>query len=73
MDFKTAPCVTEALTKRAGGFVYGYAAVPESYNEALVNWFKTRHNWTIDPKTIFQIPGVVPALHVSRVKNLFSV
>jgi len=65
MDFKTAPCVTEALTKRAGGFVYGYAAVPESYNEALVNWFKTRHNWTIDPKTIFQIPGVVPALHVA--------
>jgi cysteine-S-conjugate beta-lyase len=65
MDFRTAPCITEALTKRARGFVYGYAAVPESYNEALVNWFRTRHNWTIDPKTVLQIPGVVPALHVA--------
>jgi len=65
MDFKTAPCVTEALIKRAGEFIYGYASVPESYNQALVNWFKIRHDWSIEPKTILQIPGVVPALHVA--------
>ena len=31
MDFRTAPCVVEALRRRVEHGVYGYATVPESY------------------------------------------
>jgi len=65
MDFRTAPCITTALNKRIQKPVYGYAGIPKSYYSALVDWFKIRHNWNIDPQTILQIPGVVPALHVA--------
>ena len=31
MDFKTAPSVTEALTKRAAHGIFGYAVIPDEW------------------------------------------
>lgn len=39
MDFRTAPCVVEALRRRVEHGVYGYATVPESYYGAVTSWF----------------------------------
>lgn len=44
--------------------MFGYSlhsASPE-YHEAIQGWFKRRHNWDIDAKSIVYSPGTVDAL-----------
>lgn len=62
MDFRTAPCVIDALKKRVEHGVFGYTNVPDSYYDAIVNWFSRRHGWNIDPRQILYTSGVVPAI-----------
>ena len=62
MDFKTAPCIIEALRKRVDHGVFGYVDVPAAYYEAIIGWFQRRHNWIIDRNSIIYTIGVVPAL-----------
>ena len=62
MDFKAAPCITEALEKRIKHGVFGYTFVPESYYEAVINWFNQRHGWTIQRSWMLYTTGVVPAI-----------
>lgn len=62
MDFKTAPCVIEALKERVEHGVFGYTCITPHYHEAVHNWFLTRHGWDIDPETIVCTTSVVPAL-----------
>ena len=62
MDFETAPCVQEAVRKRAEHGVFGYTAVPASYYESVCNWFAERHGWRPDPSWIIYCPGLVPAM-----------
>lgn len=61
MDFEAAPCIKEALRKRVEHGIYGYTNVPESYYNAVVNWFERRHNWHIKADWIQYTTGVVPA------------
>ncbi|WP_251622684.1 MalY/PatB family protein [Odoribacter lunatus] len=62
MDFKTAPAIIEALEKRVAHGIFGYVKVPQSYYEAIVQWFSRRHQWTIECPWIIYTTGVVPAL-----------
>lgn len=62
MDFKTAPCIIEALRKRVDHGVFGYVDVPAAYYEAIIRWFQRRHDWIIDRNSIIYTIGVVPAL-----------
>lgn len=62
MDFKAAPAILEALKKRVEHGVFGYTLVPDSYYEAIINWFTRRHNWQIDRSWIIYTTGVVPAV-----------
>jgi cystathionine beta-lyase len=62
MDFQTAPCITEALQKRVEQGIFGYTKVPESYYQAIIGWFKRRHQWQIEREWILYTSGVVPAL-----------
>ena len=62
MDFAIAPAIAEAVTKRAAHPVFGYNTIPEEWNEAYVNWWKTRHDFTMDPDWLIFTTGVIPAL-----------
>lgn len=62
MDFEAAPAIRETLRKRVEHGVFGYAVVQDSYYEAVVNWFRRRHQWTIERKWIQYTTGVVPAI-----------
>lgn len=62
MDFKAAPAILEALKKQVEHGVFGYTLVPDSYYEAIINWFARRHNWQIDRSWIIYTTGVVPAV-----------
>lgn len=62
MDFRTAPPVIEALTKRAQQGVFGYTKVPQAYYDAVTGWFRKRHNFSFDKEHLLFTSGVVPAL-----------
>ena len=62
MDFRTAPAIVEALQRRVAHGIFGYTKVPETYYDAVVRWFESRHRWRIDPRWIIYTSGVVPAL-----------
>ena len=62
MDFQTAPCIIEALQRRIEHGIFGYTLVPNSYYDAIINWFSGHHQWQIDRSWILYTSGVVPAL-----------
>lgn len=62
MDFKTAPCIIEALRKRVEHGVFGYTLVPEEYYDAIISWFSRRHGWEVSREMILYTSGVVPAI-----------
>ncbi|MBM7624882.1 MalY/PatB family protein [Sporohalobacter salinus] len=62
MDFKSPEPVIEALEERAKQGIYGYTIRPESYNQAIIDWFNKRHDWNIKADWINYSPGIVPAL-----------
>ena len=62
MDFHTAPAIVDALRRRVEHGIFGYTRVPDSYYQAVTNWFARRHNWAIDRKWIIYTSGVVPAV-----------
>ncbi|NGZ75108.1 MalY/PatB family protein [Saccharibacillus alkalitolerans] len=62
MDFAAPQEVLDAMRKRVDHGVFGYTFRTPAYFDAVVNWMKERHDWTIDPEWITFTPGVVPAL-----------
>ena len=62
MDFKTAPCVIEALQRRVSHGVFGYTRVSDAYYEAVCHWFEQEHGWHINREHIIYTIGVVPAV-----------
>lgn len=62
MDFRAAPVIVEALRRRVEHGIFGYVSVPDTYYEAIINWFDRRHAWQIEKEWIIYTTGVVPAL-----------
>ncbi len=63
MDFETPGFIRDAIIQRASHPVYGYTFRDESYYQAIIDWMKSRHNWSIQKDEIVFCPGVVPALN----------
>ena len=62
MDFKTAPCIIDALKMRVEHGVFGYTRVPDRYYQATIDWFSRRHSWKFKAGDIIYTSGVVPAI-----------
>lgn len=62
MDFRTAPCIVDALQRRVAHGVFGYTYVGDDYYEALARWFRRRHGYEIDRSKVIYTSGVVPAI-----------
>jgi len=63
MEFRTAPCVIDAIKAEADFGVLGYHRLTDSFREACCQWMKTRHDWEIQPDWIVPFEQVVPALY----------
>lgn len=63
MDFKCPQAVIDAMMKRVEHGIFGYSFRDDSYYEAVINWYKKRHDWEIHKEWIVFTPGVVPALN----------
>lgn len=63
MDFACCDKIQEALHTVVDQQIYGYSmGLDDAYRASVCGWFERRMQWTIDPKTIFYAPGVVPAI-----------
>ena len=62
MDFAVAPCIQQAVMKRAMHPCFGYTIAPDAYYEAILHWFSCRHDWHIEREEILYTIGVVPAI-----------
>ena len=58
MDFRAAPCITEALARRCEHENWGYLERPDSFTQAIVDWNQRRYGLEIDPGSIELTSGV---------------
>ncbi len=62
MDFKTAPCVREAIEKRAAHGIFGYSIIPDNWFDAYTGWWSSYHKLDMDKDRLIFTTGVIPAL-----------
>ena len=62
MDFRAPAPVIDALKVRAEHGIFGYTQVKDDYFAVLQNWFRTRHDWTVERRDLILTPGVVFAI-----------
>ncbi|MBE5906682.1 MAG: pyridoxal phosphate-dependent aminotransferase [Lachnospiraceae bacterium] len=62
MDFQVPVKVQEAIEKVAKHGVYGYSFCPDSYYEAVINWYRSRFGFEFVKEDILTTPGIVTAV-----------
>ena len=62
MDFRSAPCITKALTERMQHENWGYLTMPQSHVDSIVSWNKKRYHLEIAPESIVHSPSLHPAI-----------
>src|SRR5262245_19319334 len=62
MDFKCAPSITEALTKRIQHENWGYLDMPKTFVEGIVAWNKKRYGLDVNPDSVIVTTGVHPGI-----------
>ena len=62
MDFRTPPCVVEALVEKSRHGIFGYSSSTEAYFDTLQGWFSRRFGWQVQPDWLVKTPGVVFAI-----------
>ncbi len=69
MDFETAPCIKDALIKRAEHGVFGYSIIPDQFFESIINWWSRRHHVIFLKEWMVYSSGVVASIS-SMVRRL---
>lgn len=62
MDFRTPPCVMDALMEKSAHGIFGYSESREDYFKVLQGWFSRRFDWQVHPDWLVKTPGVVFAV-----------
>jgi cystathionine beta-lyase len=62
MDFNTFPAVSEALMRTAEKGHFGYNTVPDDFYDAIILWWRKRHQLTIQKEWILPSTGVVAGI-----------
>ncbi len=62
MDFQTAPEIIEALKEKVCHGIFGYTIIPNAWHEAIMGWWRMRHNFEIKKEWLRFCTGVIPAI-----------
>ena len=62
MDFKVAPAIQEAISKRANHPIYGYTVVPDELFEAYISWWQRRYGFRMSRDDMAYSIGVMPSI-----------
>lgn len=63
-DFRSSPAIINALSQRVEHGVFGYTRTPEALEQAVIARFQRLYHWTIDPRWLVWIPGMVCGLNL---------
>lgn len=62
MDFKSAPCIQDAIQKRMEQGIYGYQEVDPRYYKSFQSWWKEHHYVDLNPSWMIYSSGVVASV-----------
>ena len=62
MDFMTPPCLQEAIANYVKTTPLGYTMTNPNYLDAVINWYKCRHNCTIEQDWLTSAPNVITGI-----------
>ena len=62
MDFETPKAIVDTIVKRAQHPAYGYVKVPDTYFNAVTQWFSTQQGWNFQKEDIIYTISVIPAV-----------
>lgn len=65
MDFRSPPCIIDALQQRISHGVFGYGDRPHEFLDVIIERMANRYQWHIQPEWIVLLPGVVAGLNLS--------
>ncbi|MBR2558648.1 MAG: pyridoxal phosphate-dependent aminotransferase [Methanobrevibacter sp.] len=62
MDFKVAPAIQKAISKRASHPIYGYTIVSDKLFEAYADWWDSRYDFRMSKEDMLYSIGVMPSI-----------
>lgn len=65
MDFKSPPCVIEALQKRVSEGVFGYTAIDDETYATIIGFIKRHYGWEIRKEWLVFTQGVVSSMNIA--------
>lgn len=65
MDFKSPPCVIEALQKRVLEGAFGYTAVDDETIDVIISFVKKHYGWEIQKEWLVFTHGVVTSMNIA--------
>ncbi|KPK32776.1 MAG: aspartate aminotransferase [Betaproteobacteria bacterium SG8_40] len=64
MDFRTAPCIIDTLSKRVQHGIFGYTQPPRELPGVITHALERDFDWRIDPDWLVWMPSLVVGLNV---------
>jgi len=65
MDFKSPPCVLEALHQRVSEGAFGYTDIDDETYAAILSFLKRHYNWEIKKEWLVFTHGVVSSMNIA--------
>ncbi|NIZ19954.1 MalY/PatB family protein [Entomospira culicis] len=62
MDLPTHPAIAQAISDVALKGIYGYSNRPQSYQQAIIQWYQTHYNYTIEEPLLAFSPCVMTSI-----------
>lgn len=64
-DFRSPPCIIEALYARIDHGVFGYGTLPAALTEIFIKRMRELYQWDTQPEWLVFLPGLVSGLHLA--------
>ncbi|BAE74525.1 Cystathionine beta-lyase PatB [Sodalis glossinidius str. 'morsitans'] len=64
-DFRSPPCILEALRARVDHGIFGYGAPPTALSEIFIERMRERYQWDVKAEWLLFLPGLVSGLHLA--------
>jgi cystathionine beta-lyase len=65
MDFRSPPCVLQALQRAIGHGIFGYSTARKELTELILERLRSRHHWQVAAEALVFLPGLVSALNLA--------
>ena len=65
MDFKSPPCVIDALQKRVNEGVFGYTAIDDETYDVILSFIQRHYGWSIHKEWLVFTHGVVSSMNIA--------